>query len=89
MDYIERKISGKKYRYARKSARLPDGRVLSLQKIDKGESKQELERIFEEKEKQAFIKFTLSRFKHDHIITKKEFEKIEEIRLNYKKILRK
>src|SRR3989344_149778 len=82
-------IKNKKYPYVAKSVRLPDGSLIALQKIYHNESNKELKEIFEEKEKQAYVKYMLSKYKQDHVFTSDEFEKIEKIRLNYKKILNK
>ncbi len=89
MYFKEKTINRKKYKYIVESIRLPDGKVKTLEKIFKGEGKKELEKIFEEKRKRAFLKYILKRFKTDHIFTKEQFEKIEEIKLQYSKILRK
>ncbi|MCK4647512.1 Fic family protein [Candidatus Pacearchaeota archaeon] len=88
MHFKERIIKGRKYKYAVQSIRLPGGKVKTLEKIFKGESKKELEKIFEEKKKREYVKHALKNFKTDYIFTKEQFEKIEEIKLNYSKILK-
>ncbi len=88
MYFKERIINRKKYKYAVSSIRLPNGKVKTLEKIFKGESKKELEKIFEEKKKREYVKHALKNFKTDYIFTKEQLEKIEEIRLNYFKILK-
>ena len=60
-----------------------------MEKRYKNESNKELNKIFEEKEKLGNIKYALSRFKTDYIFTKQELEKLEIIRLGYRKILKK
>ena len=86
MYFKEKNISGKKYKYAVKSIRLPSKKVAILETIFKGQNKEELEKIFEEKEKKEHLKYMLGKYKTDHILTQKEFEKIEEIKMQYRKI---
>jgi len=88
MYFKDKTIKGKKYKYAVKSIRLPGGNVKVLEKIYKGESKEELERIFDEKLEKEYISYMLKNFKTDFILNKQQLEKIERIRLNYSKILR-
>jgi len=87
--FKEKKIKNRRYKYAVKSIRLPNGKIIALEKIFNKESKKELGKIFREKEKKEYIKYMLKNFKTDYIFDEKEFEKIENIRLNYKKILKK
>ena len=82
-------IKNKKYPYIAKSIRLPNGKVLSLQKIYHNESNKELKEIFEEKERRAYVSYMLKKYSQDHIFTPEEFEKIEKIRIDYKKVLNK
>ena len=89
MIFHDKKIKGKKYRYAVESIRLPNGKVKTLQKIYKGETKQELIKFFEKKKKYEFTRYILNTFKEDHIFTKEQIQKIEEIKLDYIKILKK
>lgn len=89
MYFKERTISGKKYKYALESIRLPNGKVKTLEKIFNGEGKKELESIFEEKRKKEHLKYALKSFKTDGVFTKEQFEKIENIRAEYSKILKK
>ncbi len=89
MYFKDKTINGKKYRYALKSIRLPNGRIVSLEIMDKGQSKQELGRALEEKEKQVHIRYALEKFRADHIINETELKKIEEIKFNYRKLLKK
>ena len=88
--YFKSKIvKGKKYKYVVRSIRLPNGKVASLEKIYKGEGEKELEKELDRKEKEYYIKYMLNNFKTDHILTREEFRKIEEIRVDYRKILKK
>ncbi|MEK6915172.1 MAG: Fic family protein [Nanoarchaeota archaeon] len=89
MSFIVKEINGKEYKYVLKSVRLPDGKVVSLQKIYHNEPKKELNKIFIEKEKQAYLNFVLKKFGEDYIINKKELEKIEKIRIDYRIIIKK
>lgn len=89
MYFKVKNIKGKKYKYAVKSVRLPNGKIISLEKIYNNESKRELNKLFEEKEKTENIKYILSKIKPDHIFTREQIEKIESIKFNYKKIIKK
>ena len=89
MYFKEKTINGKKYRYIVKSVRLPNKEIKKLEKIFKGESKKELEKIFKEKEKKIFFQYVLKKFKTDHIFSKEQLKKIEEIRLKYYEMLKK
>lgn len=89
MRFKIRNIKGKKYKYIIKSIRLPNNKIKNLEKLYKNESNKDLEKFFEEKEKYEYVKYSLNKFKTDHIFSKKEIEKIEEMKLNYKKILKK
>ena len=88
MYFKDKTIKGKKYKYAVKSFRLPSGDVKVLEKIYKGESQKELEKIFDEKLEKEHISYMIKNFKTDSIFNKQQFEKIERIRLNYSKILK-
>jgi Fic family protein len=88
MYFKTKKIKEKKYKYAVKSARLPDGKVISVEKIYKNEPKKEIENLLEEKERNEFIKYALKKFKSNYIFTKEQIERIEKIKFDYRKILR-
>ena len=83
MYFKYRKIKGKEYKYAVKSVRLPNGKVAPLEKIFKGESKKELEEIFNEKEIKENLKHMLKTFKTNHIFNEEEFMKIEKMRIEF------
>lgn len=89
MQFKYKMIKGKKYKYAVKSIRLPNGKIKTLEKIYKNENNKDIEKIFGDKEKLEYVKFILMKFKTDHILTREEIEKIEEIKLNYKKVIKK
>jgi len=89
MYFKEKIVKGRKYKYAVRSVRLPNGKVASLEKIYTGQSKKQLEAELYKREKKCYTDYMLKNFKPDHILNKNEFIKIEEIRVNYKKILKK
>src|SRR3989344_5220065 len=89
MHFKDRKINERNYRYIVKTIRLPNSKVVTLEKIHKGETKKELEKIFEEKEIKENTRYMLKNYKTDHIYTKKEFAKIEFIKFNYRRIQKK
>lgn len=88
MYFKTKNIKGNSYKYAVKSVRLPNGKVISLEKIYNNESEKELNNFFEEREKAEIIKYMLSTIRPGHIFTKEQIEKIESIKINYKKILK-
>lgn len=89
MYFKTKTIKNKKYKYAVKSIRLSDGKTRHLEKIYKNQSNKELEKFFEEREKEENIKYALKVYGTDHIFTEEQIRKIEEIKLNYRKILKK
>ena len=89
MHIKEKVINKKKYKYLVKSIRLPNGQIKKIEKIHKGEPKKEIEKILEEKEKKEYLRYMLKNFSTNSIFTEEEFEKIENIKLNYRKILKK
>src|SRR3989338_1171914 len=92
MHLSEKTIKGRKYLYAVKSFRLPGGRIKKIAKLIKDKNKfkkNELEDYFNEKEKEIVIASALRNFRTDGIFTESEIAKMEEIKLNYKKLRRK
>ncbi len=89
MYFQDKKIKGKRYKYAVESLRLPGGKVKTLQKRYKGESKEKLKNFFDKKRKEEFVKYALRNFKVNHVFTKEQIKKIEEIKVDYSKILKK
>ncbi|MFH1586028.1 MAG: Fic family protein [archaeon] len=89
MHFKDKTIKGKKYKYAVESIRFPDGSMKKIEKIFKGENKKELENIFEEKKKKEYTKYAVKNFGTDYIFTDEQIEKIEDIKLQYFKILKK
>ncbi len=89
MHFKDKNIKGKKYRYAVESIRLPDGRIKKIEKIFKNEDKNKIQNIFDEKRKEEFIKFSINNYKKNHIFSEEQIKKIEEMKYNYNKLLRK
>lgn len=89
MHFKDKLIKNKKYRYAVESFRLPDGTQKKAEILVKSQIKKELQKIIDEKKKNIFIKYMLKRYRTDGIFDKKEFEKLEKIRLDYQKTIRK
>ena len=88
MYYKYKKIKGKKYKYIVKSIRLPNKKVIPLERLYKKNNNNKLEKFFEEKEIKENYKYVLKRFKSDYIFTEDELKKIEKIKYEYKKILK-
>lgn len=91
MVYIKIKtIGGRKYRYAVKSIRLPDGSIKKLYRLigTKKPDGRELSNYFIDKERVANIKYALSKFKTGSIFTEDEIAKIESIRTDYRQLLK-
>ncbi len=88
MYFKDKTIKGRKYRYATRSVRLPNGKIVSLEVIYKNQSKEELEKIFDDKEKNENVKYVLKISKPDYIFSLEEYRKIESIKVDYRKILR-
>lgn len=89
MYFKNKSIKGRKYRYAVRSLRMPNGKSISVERLVKNESKKEIEKILEEKELNAYKQFMLGNYATDSVFSSSEFEKIEKVRLSYKKILKK
>ncbi len=89
MYFKTRTINGKQYRYAVNSVRLPDGTLKKIEVACGKKSKEEIERISEEKAKREYAQAMMRKYGADHIFTKEELEKIEIIRFDYKKIMKK
>ena len=95
MVYLKEKIiNGKKYYYLTKSIRLPDGKIKTIQKLIKDTHKtvKVLEKdyadFFIQKEKEAFAKFALKKYKTNSIFDKNEINKIEEIKVDYQHMIK-
>ncbi len=94
MAYLsEKTIKGKKYLYLMKSLRLPNGKVINLQKIiKKKESLKKLEEeykgFFLEKEKDAYAKFSLENYKSNSVFSQEQIKKIEAMKVEYNYLLK-
>ena len=85
-------INGKKYLYAEYSFRLPDGRIKKLSKmIKKSEEKdsKEVKEYFLKKQIEQNQKYAIKNYQIDTIFTEEQIKKLESIKIQYKKILRK
>ncbi|MBU2099778.1 Fic family protein [Candidatus Micrarchaeota archaeon] len=91
----EKRINGKKYFYLSKSIRMPDGKVSTIEKIisDKNKPLKKLEEehadFFVKKEKELFTKFALKKYKTDYVFNKEELRKIEEIKVDFQRTVKK
>lgn len=92
MAYIKTKrVGGRTYRYAVKSIRLPNGSIKKLYLLI-GTSKptdKELSDYFTTKEKEANIKYALSKFRTGSVFTEDEIAKMESMRVGYRLLLKK
>ena len=88
MYFKNKKIKGKRYKYAVKSIRLPNGKVASLEVIYRNQNKEELGKTFEEKEKKKNLQYVIKSLNPDHIFTSEEFKKIEDMKIDYKRIIK-
>jgi len=90
MVYIrEKEVNGKKYRYLTKSIRLPDGKVKKIQKRVSGRpAKGKFDGWFDKEEKKVFADWAVNAYNADSIFTEEEIRKIEDMRVDYRKILR-
>ena len=86
---IKREIKGREYNYIRKSIRLPNGKIKTIELIIKDKNKKRYQEPLEKKEKKILIDFALNNYEHDFILSKEEIKKVEEMRLDYKKLLKK
>ncbi|MDO8633930.1 MAG: Fic family protein [archaeon] len=85
----EKSIKGKKYLYLMKTLRLPNGKVITLQKVvnEKNASPEKLKEkyrgFFTLKEKEAYAKFALQKYSQDNIFSGEQITKIESIKVDY------
>ena len=91
--FSEKTINGKKYIYLMKSIRLPDGKVVSLQKII--DKKGNLEKLgekyrsfFEQKEKEAYANFAARNYNTAGVYSKDELAKIEAMKVDYQSLIK-
>jgi Fic family protein len=84
-------INGKKYLYAEYSFRLPNGTVKKISKhlVDiKEKDSKELKDFFLKKQIESYEQYALSRLKTDSIFSEEQIKKLEQIRVEYKKIIK-
>lgn len=87
-----KEINKKKYLYAEYSFRLPNGKIKKISKlIKKKEEKnsEEIKKYFLKKEIEEYQKYSLKNYKTNHIFTKDEICKIEEMKVKYREIMKK
>ncbi|MDO8553508.1 MAG: Fic family protein [Candidatus Micrarchaeota archaeon] len=90
--FKKKKIKGKYYTYAVRSIRLPNGQITKLYKLVKNlneVSLQELELFFDEKEAEAYVKYTQKHHEIFKLPDKNAINKIEKMRVEYRKIVSK
>lgn len=88
MHFKYKVVGKKKYKYAVKSLRLPDGKVVSLEKLYKKETATELEKIFFEQEVQEHFKYARRQYGTDSIFTEETLRQIESMKVGFKKIVK-
>lgn len=87
--YAQKKIKGKGYLYAIKSIRLPDGKVHKIAKRVDSKQQDDLDDYFDQKEIEARIRFAEKHYEPLKIRSPAALEKIERMRLEYRKIVSK
>ena len=88
----EKIINNKKYLYAEYSFRLPNGKIKKISKTIKNsleKETKETKNYFLKKETKANQKYALEKYKPDFIFNREQIEKIEEIKIEYKEIMKK
>jgi Fic family protein len=88
MHFKEKVISGKKYKYAVESFRLPNGKAKKSEILFKGQNKKDLKKLISEKKKRFFADYMIKKYETDNIFSREEFEKIERIRVDYSDVLK-
>ena len=84
-------IKGKKYLYAEYSFRLPDSKIKKISKLIKTKEdikKKEIKDYFLKKEIEAYQKYALKKYNADHVLTRKDIEDLESIRVEYKTLVK-
>ncbi|MEK6973333.1 MAG: Fic family protein [archaeon] len=95
MTYLSvKKVKGKEYTYLMKSIRLPNGKVISLQKLVDAKNKsidelaKENKSFFIEKQKMANASYAVNMYKNDEIFSEDQIKKIEGIKVDYGELLK-
>jgi len=91
----KRKLEGKVRYYLEQTIRLPDGKVKKISKLlPESEAKQKniaekYSQYFLDKEKELSAKFAIKKYRKDAILTEKLISELEEMKVEYKHILKK
>jgi len=88
MHFKRKLINKKEYKYAVESFRLPNTKIKKIEVLINKNNKNKLKSIVDERKKKEFLKYMLRRYETDSLFTKEEFEKIEAIKHDYRKILK-
>ncbi|MFH0860757.1 MAG: Fic family protein [Candidatus Altiarchaeota archaeon] len=95
MYFKDKVIRGRKYRYLTKSVRLPDGSVKTLQRLVNDKKNPGLEaatkkyaEYMEGEEKRVNLEYALSKYAADSIFTKQQISKVEEMKVEYNRMLK-
>src|SRR3989339_251753 len=84
-------INGKKYLYAEHSFRLPNGKIKKISKLiqNKGEERnKEVKEYFLKKQIEYYQDYALETYKPDSILTEEQIKKLEQIKVEYKGIIK-
>jgi len=84
-------INGKKYLYAEYSFRLPNGKIKKISKLikeKKDKNNREIKDYFLRKEIESYQKYALENYKTDVIFNEEQIKKLEQIKAEYKKIMK-
>ncbi len=84
-------INGKKYLYAEHSFRLPNGKIKKISKLiqkQEDKDKKEIKEYFFKKQIEEHQKYALKTHKQDHVFTEEQLKKLESIKVEYKKIMK-
>lgn len=84
-------INSKKYLYVEYSFRLPNGKIKKISKLIKNkeeENSKEVKNYFLKKQVEAYQKYALETYKRDTIFTEEQIKKLEQIKVEYKKIVK-
>jgi Fic family protein len=87
-----KKIKGKSYTYAEYSFRLPNGKIKKLSKYlaDKNDVDSKIvSNYFKDEEEKSKVTYAISKYKVDPILTEKEITKLEIIKFNYGRMIKK
>lgn len=95
MTFVSKKlINGKKRYYLEKSIRLPDSKVKKISIYLKNYKKddfnaKEYQKLIEDKIKSHFNNYAVNHYQHNYIFTEDVLKRLEEIKFDYRKVVRK